>query len=252
MVHCRCSTFPPVGRCGIRALSRRLDLPLALAAWLAGFGWLARAGSFLPLAALALLAAARLIAADGATRRLIRPTAAATAAGAAVGAASAAATYALFPLVASRSPGLAGSVRLLGEADDAADELEDAAFLLTLLPRPAAVASLRKPLEHLGALLVAAAEEWARCLAAASQARRRGARDGLQGFLESVDRIALLEDQADEAERALKTALFAGDTDPRALQLLVLVAQAFEHAADALAHSALALRDHLLEELTSR
>jgi uncharacterized protein Yka (UPF0111/DUF47 family) len=141
---------------------------------------------------------------------------------------------------------------LLGEADDAADGLEDAAFLLTLLPSPSAVASLRPPFEHLATLLVSAAQEWERCLAAASAVRKRDARDGLQGFLESVDRIVVLEDQTDGAERALIAALFGGTTDARALHLLLLVAQAFEQAADALAHAALALRDHVLEEATSR
>jgi uncharacterized protein Yka (UPF0111/DUF47 family) len=74
----------------------------------------------------------------------------------------------------------------------------------------------------------------------------------LPGFLESVDRIATLEDQADGAQRAVIRALFGGNTEARAVQLLVLVVQALEQAADALSHAALALRDHLLEEVTSR
>ncbi len=82
--------------------------------------------------------------------------------------------------------------------------------------------------------------------------RKRDARDGLQGFLESVDRIVVLEDQSDAAERAVIAALFSGTTEARALQLLLLVAHAFEHAADALAHAALAFRDYLLEAATSR
>ncbi len=43
-----------------------------------------------------------------------------------------------------------------------------------------------------------------------------------------------------------------GGSAPRALQLLLLVAQSFERSADALAHAALTLRDHVLEEVTSR
>jgi uncharacterized protein Yka (UPF0111/DUF47 family) len=154
--------------------------------------------------------------------------------------------------LAQTSPATHGYARLLGGADDAVDALEDAAFLLTLLPASSGGVSPRSPFEHLATLLGSAAEEWGRCVAAASRVRRRDARDGLQGFLESVDRIAVLEDETDAAERAVIAGLFGGPTEPRALQLLLLVAQAFERAADALAHAALALRDHVLEEVTSR
>jgi len=91
-------------------LSRRLDLPFALAAWLLGFGWLAIAGSFVPLALFALAAAARLVAGDPGTRRLLRPTPVATAAGAAVGVASLAATYLLHAALAGVWPELSASV----------------------------------------------------------------------------------------------------------------------------------------------
>ncbi len=85
-----------------------------------------------------------------------------------------------------------------------------------------------------------------------SRVRKRDARDELKGFLESVDRVAVLEEQTDDAERAVIAALFGGTTEARALHLLLLVAQAFEHAADALAHAALGMRHHPLEEITSR
>ncbi len=154
--------------------------------------------------------------------------------------------------VAQTTPGTHVYARLLAGADDAADGLEDAAFLLALLPSPSSLGPLRPPLERLAALLVSAADEWARCVGAASQVRRRGARDGVQGFLASVDRIAGLEDETDAAERAVIAALFGGATEPRLLQLLLLVAQALERSADALARAALGLRDHLLDEVTSR
>jgi membrane protease YdiL (CAAX protease family) len=92
-------------------LSPRLDLPLALGAWFIGLGWLAMGGTFVPLALVALAAAARLVAGDPGTRRLLRPTAGATLAGAAVGAASALVTYASYPALASAWPELSASVR---------------------------------------------------------------------------------------------------------------------------------------------
>ena len=62
-------------------MSRRFDLPIALLAWCAGFAWVARFGSWLPLAGAALIAAVRLLSSDPATRRLLRPTARLTAIG---------------------------------------------------------------------------------------------------------------------------------------------------------------------------
>jgi uncharacterized protein Yka (UPF0111/DUF47 family) len=142
--------------------------------------------------------------------------------------------------------------RLLAGADDAADALEDAAFLLTVLPPGSAAAAAGPAFERLGSLLGAAAEEWGRCVAAASQVRGARQREGLAGFLESVDRIVELEDEADAAHRSLVSGLFKGNADARALQLLLVVAQSFEHAADALAHATLALRDQLLAERAPR
>jgi membrane protease YdiL (CAAX protease family) len=94
----------------LSAPCRHLDLPLALAAWLLGFGWLAIRGTFVPLALFALAAAARLVASDPGTRRLLTPTPVATAAGAAVGFVSLTATYVLYPAVADLWPELSTSV----------------------------------------------------------------------------------------------------------------------------------------------
>jgi membrane protease YdiL (CAAX protease family) len=54
-------------------MSRRLDLPIAALAWLGGFAWVAWRGSWAPLALLAGAAAARLLATDPETRRLLAP-----------------------------------------------------------------------------------------------------------------------------------------------------------------------------------
>ncbi|HTN54032.1 MAG TPA: hypothetical protein VML50_16615, partial [Anaeromyxobacter sp.] len=138
--------------------------------------------------------------------------------------------------------------RVLAEADDAADGLEEAAFLLTLLPAAEAMTAFRAPLEELAGLLHAAADEWRSCLAAALAARKRRARDELQAVLESVDRIATFEGEIDDAQRAVTVSLFRGEADGRVIQLVLLVAQALEHASDALAHAALSLRDHLIDD----
>jgi len=92
-------------------MSPRLDLPVAVAAWLLGFAWVGLTGSWTPLAVLAVLAAARLVLGDPETRRLLVPGAGALALGAAGGAALIGATYGLHGPLASALPALPGATR---------------------------------------------------------------------------------------------------------------------------------------------
>jgi uncharacterized protein Yka (UPF0111/DUF47 family) len=139
--------------------------------------------------------------------------------------------------------------RLLAQADDVADGLEEASFLLTLLS-PAARGALRgHPLLKLAEGLVSAAEEWGRCVAAAGRVRRGGDRGAVQPFLEAVERVVVLEHASDDTQRTVTAALFRGGLDGPALQLLLMVAQALEEGADALARCAQSLRDHLLRDV---
>lgn len=94
-------------------MSPRLDLPIAAAGWLLGFAWVGRTGSWTPLAAFAVLAAARLLVGDPGTRRLLRPSAAGLALGAVGGLALVGATLGLYPLLARAFPALPGATRHL-------------------------------------------------------------------------------------------------------------------------------------------
>jgi membrane protease YdiL (CAAX protease family) len=94
-------------------MSPRLDLPIAVAAWLAGFLWVGRTGSWALLAGLAAISAARLVLGDPVTRRLLAPRAGPLALGAAAGAAMVAATYLLYRLLAAAFPALAGGTHAL-------------------------------------------------------------------------------------------------------------------------------------------
>jgi membrane protease YdiL (CAAX protease family) len=92
-------------------LSPRLDLPLAVAAWMLGFLWIGLRGSWLPLAALAVLLAARLVAGDPGTRALLRPSWAGLALGLVGAAALIGATYGLYRPCAALFPGLPAATR---------------------------------------------------------------------------------------------------------------------------------------------
>jgi uncharacterized protein Yka (UPF0111/DUF47 family) len=140
---------------------------------------------------------------------------------------------------------------LMHEADEAADGLEEAAFLLTHLgvtplPRPVA-----DSLRSLAALLLDGAQESVKMFEAASHVTRDGAREDLQDFFAAADRILALEHSTDTAERGVTSTLLAEVADARTLVLVSSVGRVLEHAADALAVTALKLRDHLLTELAS-
>lgn len=149
----------------------------------------------------------------------------------------------------SHKPGV--YLALLRESDDAADALEEAAFLLTLLPKVAPAGPLLEPVKSLAALLVGGAQEMVKLIEAASHVHREGVREDLQDFLEAVDRIVGIEHETDAAQRAMMGALILEAPDFRALQLLLFLANALEEAADAFLRSALMLRDHLLNDVVT-
>ena len=103
---------------------------------------------------------------------------------------------------------------LLEAADDAADALEDAAFLLdldALEGKPlAAIAGLAE-------LLVEASQEWIKASAMRADRPRRS-REETEDFLAAIDRIAALEHQADDVERALTADAVRHARDFRQLQ----------------------------------
>jgi uncharacterized protein Yka (UPF0111/DUF47 family) len=145
-----------------------------------------------------------------------------------------------------RRPEYAAFIPLLERADDAADELEAAAFLLILDTRQG------KPLESLqilADLLVEASQEWIKALGYASQIGRAASDAETEDFLKAIDRIDALEHQADDAERALAATTVQHAVDFRQLHLFTAVGGKLEAAADALKHASFALREHALEDV---
>jgi membrane protease YdiL (CAAX protease family) len=92
-------------------MSPRLDLPLAVAAWLLGFLWIGLRGSWAVLVVLALLVAARLVVGDPETRRLLRPSRGGFALGLVGAALLVGATYGLYGSISRLLPGLPGTTR---------------------------------------------------------------------------------------------------------------------------------------------
>ena len=114
--------------------------------------------------------------------------------------------------------------RLLAEADDVADGLEEATFRLTLVQQrrcdPATVGSLNS----LAQLAVQGAQEYVRSIETAQDIRRGSARDEVQEFLVAIDRLVTIEHESDEAERQAQTVLLDATSDFRELHLLSQIA----------------------------
>ena len=139
---------------------------------------------------------------------------------------------------------------LIQAADDAADELEEAVFLLGMLAAAKPEGPVLGPLRTLAGLLDEAAQEWVKALVHAAHVKEPGGADDTDDFLVAIDRIAALEHAADDAERALTAAAVRHAADFRQLHLYAAIGSKLEAAADALKHASLMLRDHLLAELT--
>ena len=142
-------------------------------------------------------------------------------------------------------------VGLIGTADDAIDDLEEAVFLLTVVP-PNGVAVVRDVLEELPRLTTMAAREHLKAVEIARLILDGSSPEDLEDFLVAIARVATLEHEADRANRAGRAALVRGAPDFRNLHVGDRIFQATEDATDALLRSALLLRDYLLGLLAGR
>ena len=152
---------------------------------------------------------------------------------------------------ADRVGGADAIVRTTSRLDDAIDDLEEALFLLTLLPADA-VALVCPLLETLAATTVFAAQEHLKALEIARELVEGVGTDELEDFLVSVDQVARLEHEADRVHRTARAGLVADAPDFRSLHVADLISCAMEDATDGLAHSAYLLRDHILGQVAAR
>lgn len=150
-----------------------------------------------------------------------------------------------------RRPEYTPLFRVIETADDAADELEEAAFLLELLGENQAQGGPLHALEELAELLVSGAQEWVKALSHAahgytSETGRASMRGDADDFLIAVDRLSELEHSADDAERALIHSAVQRARNFRQLHMYAEMGRSLESASDALKWAGLMTRDHLL------
>lgn len=136
-------------------------------------------------------------------------------------------------------------------ADDAVDALEEAIFLVTLLPREA-IGVVRPVLDTVAVVAVMTAGEHLKALEIGRQLIDGSGPEDLEDFLVAVDRVATLEHEADDADRLARAALVTDAPEFRSLYVADSVSGAIEAATDALLRSALGLRDHILGLVSAR
>jgi uncharacterized protein Yka (UPF0111/DUF47 family) len=134
-------------------------------------------------------------------------------------------------------------------ADDAADELEEVAFLLGLLAATKPGGDPLDALAKLAALLLEASQEYVKALSHAGDIHKNGQTEDADDFLRAIDRLMDLEHQADDAERALSYAAVQHARNFRQLHLFSEIGASLESATDALKSAGLRTRDYLFTEV---
>ncbi len=132
-------------------------------------------------------------------------------------------------------------------ADNAADDLEEAAFLLTLLVRHGATALL-PILTQLAEIVDDDARAFVSGLECVRRVTRGSPQQDLDDFLSAADRVFAFERQADRALRRTTEEVITQAAGFRELHLASRVADVLERASDGYAHAAQALRRYVLDE----
>jgi hypothetical protein len=154
--------------------------------------------------------------------------------------------------VARRAPETAHLRALVERSDDVADDLEECAFLLTLLDGHELDAAVRRGIAELAGQLLAGTRELVRITELLRTLPSSGAGDDVREFLDAIHRIGRIEHDTDAARRQVLVRLVSGDVVPRALYVAGESAAALERAADYLQHAAYGLRDAVLERAANR
>jgi uncharacterized protein Yka (UPF0111/DUF47 family) len=139
--------------------------------------------------------------------------------------------------------------QLVDRVEEAIDELEQAAFIASIMPAGVRAEAL-KPLADLCSAAVSAAEAAGSGVDAAAEVPE-GKRVDAEDALAAVSRLIDIEHLADAAEREVTTLVLRGGlTLPASLSVLEL-ARAIERATDRLASFGHLLRQHVLADLSA-
>ncbi len=142
-----------------------------------------------------------------------------------------------------------GIERLVNQIEDAIDELEQAAFVTSLVPAGIAP-DLLEPLADLASATLSGTEAAAIGVAAAAEVPD-GHRVDTEDALAAVGRLIDIEHQADVAERSVTARILTGELDLKTALSVLELARALERTTDRLAAFGHLLREHVLADLSS-
>jgi uncharacterized protein Yka (UPF0111/DUF47 family) len=139
--------------------------------------------------------------------------------------------------------------QLIDHAEQAVDELEQAAFIASLAPVRIDPALL-SPIAELCAIVMTATEAMASGLAAAAEVPE-GRRTDSEDALAAVVRLIDAEHAADASERTITARVFAGGFDVATSLAALELARAIERATDRLAGLGHLLRQYVIADLSA-
>ena len=138
---------------------------------------------------------------------------------------------------------------LINQMENAIDELEQAAFVASLVPGEVA-AELLEPLAELCAATVSGTEAAAVGVAAAAEVPD-GHRVDTEDALAAVGRLIDAEHRADAAERMATARILTGDFNLKTALSVLDLARALERSTDRMAAFGHLLREHVLADLSA-
>jgi uncharacterized protein Yka (UPF0111/DUF47 family) len=140
-------------------------------------------------------------------------------------------------------------LHFLEYADDAIDEMEEAASLVDLARQLPLQGPALQGLRCLADLVLASAQEMVKCVECAATITRADVRDDIDDFLLCLEQLIDIQHRADAQMRALRLAVITGDFNHRTPFLTHELSQVLESATNAHMHAGHALRGYLMEEV---
>lgn len=138
---------------------------------------------------------------------------------------------------------------LVNALEGAIDELEQAAFIASLLPAHLEPAILQ-PLADLAAAVLGGAEAIAAGIDATAEIPE-GQRTDFEDALAAIRRVTDLEHAADQAERAVTAFVFRSDFDVKTALSVLELARSLERACDGFAAAGYLLHEHFMADLSA-
>jgi uncharacterized protein Yka (UPF0111/DUF47 family) len=152
-------------------------------------------------------------------------------------------------LITKRTHASPAFERMISNGDDAADSLEEALFLLTLISDDDLSDDFFEPIIALADTASRCSIQHLRAMENAKSIRRWSSREDLEEFLEAVDAVLEMEHEADEELRDVSAALLKKARDFRQLHSLSQISEKVEDSTDSLMRSVVVLKDYVLEEM---